>query len=611
MTLDPYHFKSDDEFYRLLGIDPAEAKRVADAFDWPLEVEEVSKHLGGQHDQSSHGNWAKGRRILPAHKVAEKYSEIAQRAIADMRREMGRHGLSLFGDAVLKRHVMRKIGQRLRESGIPEETFAEVLDYLNATLPEALRKKVDSYLVTYDQNAIGDIKVPQETMLSLLESKGVEGFRDLMEEVVRNRPWPSRRVEYVNPTTGAREGWMTLPNPPNVRVENDRVVLEVEIPGERPAVIDLTPGSGDVNGQNMANFLLTKTVEQTVAPHALSNDPVSKFANLERLGVKISEKATADDVTYSLVPWTDGAAEEMADAFTLLKHEDGYDRFADQVLSEWAGSSGTLLSLALSKSVHRQFGGSSDPYVGRDEPVSLGPEGYPGTIERQRAIDVTAQAMYQGTQEFFKQMGVSHVALYRGVMDMTPSNEDWGNALRDKEISRADTLPPPVAMKSDRVAAYLDMDVPSLTASTLGIEVEHRTISSWTFDPNVTIPFTSNGMLLMTRVPVSRIFGTPITAIGCYDEKEFTVIGSDAMKVTALVMDNSNWELDSWFDPALYMSGPEIDGDFDAGFAFGKTHPLEYAIEERQIDVIDLPELDGPVRFTDPRPVYEPLPGME
>lgn len=114
------------------------------------------------------------------------------------------------------------------------------------------------------------------------------------------------------------------------------------------------------------------------------------------------------------------------------------------------------------------------------------------------------RAMYDSTQKMFADAGVTHVLLSRGVKDV---------------------LDTPFSNKRETVAW------------------NGNAAESWTSRLLITRNFSDS--VLTAKVPVSRIFSTPLTGMGCLEESEYILLGGGGTAVAF----NSHWDFtDEVFD---------------------------------------------------------------
>jgi hypothetical protein len=170
--------------------------------------------------------------------------------------------------------------------------------------------------------------------------------------------------------------------------------------------------------------------------------------------------------------------------------EDAIYEGVNQIIHQWAESSNDHLrrSLAVQQVVERVFG------LKDSASVEVFSGGVSSVDERAKALSDPTSAsgkflsavirqQYADTQAYFEAKGIKEVTLYRGTDD------------------------------------------PRLGAGEQ--EVVLRPLSSFSADRSVAYSFASEegGRVLTVKVPVSQIFSTPFTGIGCLPEQEFVILG--------------------------------------------------------------------------------------
>lgn len=175
------------------------------------------------------------------------------------------------------------------------------------------------------------------------------------------------------------------------------------------------------------------------------------------------------------------------------------------LVSNWSGTSNDTApqSLALQETVAKEFGLTGHAGWPTDEWTQHQTDGLilaHGDVYRD-----FARTQYDQTQAYLKGEGVTEMTLARGwawtVDDPTPQ---WAQA----------------APAGNSVAT-----------------VETRPLSSWSSDAGAAHQFAVRGLDLSAvtyqTVPVERIFATPLTGIGCLNEREFVVLGGKEQVVVA------------------------------------------------------------------------------
>jgi len=109
----------------------------------------------------------------------------------------------------------------------------------------------------------------------------------------------------------------------------------------------------------------------------------------------------------------------------------------------------------------------------------------------QKVYTAFIQAQYDETQALFKEKGIKEVTLYRGMVRTGTTDNVF------------DAMPDPT-------------DLQFIT----------RPLSSWSGDKNTAITFGGvKGFVSKAVMPVEKIFSTPMTGTGCYNEQEFVTLG--------------------------------------------------------------------------------------
>jgi hypothetical protein len=205
-------------------------------------------------------------------------------------------------------------------------------------------------------------------------------------------------------------------------------------------------------------------------------------------------------------------ATEAAGTDPITFKENVYDGI-DQIIGQWAQSSNDHLplSLAVQQVTERVFGlrGSAPASVvsdtneqqEEDAKVLSDPKSASGKF-----IEAVVRQQYVNTQAYFAAKGIKEVTLYRGKDD-----ENLAASLDE--------------LNADRV---FDADGKLSPLQWLAREkVTLRPLSSFTADKQTATDFAgaTKGVVLVVKIPVTQVFSTPFTGIGCLPEKEFVVLG--------------------------------------------------------------------------------------
>ena len=234
-------------------------------------------------------------------------------------------------------------------------------------------------------------------------------------------------------------------------------------------------------------------------------------------------------------------------------------RLMSDVIRSWAASSNKVfLSTLVQEVAAEEFGIESDAVsLGKILPDEFGnTPGIFGVLKdmdeagekliipdnQKKAIRSILQAMREATQEYFKEKGITHVTLYRG-MQIKP--ESLPSEVRAGKASRQ--------------------------------VLQMRPLSSWATSPDMAQRFGGGdgysaatgfepraGVIASTVVPVEDILAIPLTGFGCLDENEVVLIGKQREGVVHLsklayqtsrlsgrAKDSPDWPADqSKYDPS-------------------------------------------------------------
>lgn len=122
----------------------------------------------------------------------------------------------------------------------------------------------------------------------------------------------------------------------------------------------------------------------------------------------------------------------------------------------------------------------------------------------QKLYDAFLSSQYEATQEAFKAQGIKEITLYRGVhLEIKPFQQG---------------------------ALY---ETPEQASNGFDIKFVSRPLSSWTTSVGVSQLFGGEekrgekGYVFKQAIPVKNIFSTPLTGIGCLNEREMVVLGGE------------------------------------------------------------------------------------
>jgi hypothetical protein len=154
-----------------------------------------------------------------------------------------------------------------------------------------------------------------------------------------------------------------------------------------------------------------------------------------------------------------------------------------------------------------------------------------------RAVQKFVRAQYEETQAWFAQQGISEVTAYRGVC-MNPTSAEKKNW--DKEEKLPYTLQPLSSFSADPITAA------SFAA--------HGGMGNYPGGGQKEIRYRQ---LLAAKIPVARIFSTPLTGVGCKKEAELTVLASDSpAKLPTLRYTSPTFNVPAFLDTETRKSIP-------------------------------------------------------
>ena len=182
----------------------------------------------------------------------------------------------------------------------------------------------------------------------------------------------------------------------------------------------------------------------------------------------------------------------------------------------WATTSndGDEMSLAIQDTAAKLFGldkalswSRVDSLAGEvRETKNYQPTMEPFSPATQKVLDAFVQAQYNATQQYFEEKGIKSLTVFRGM-----HFENKG------EMDRAGF---------EELGDTWEED---------GTVVRQRPLSAWSLDYEQAQGFAkydnrrggdSLGVMIKTRVPVSQIFSTPLTGVGCLNENEVVVMSN-------------------------------------------------------------------------------------
>lgn len=163
----------------------------------------------------------------------------------------------------------------------------------------------------------------------------------------------------------------------------------------------------------------------------------------------------------------------------------------------------------------------------------------------EKALTALVKAQYANTQAYLASKGITEVVIYRGMnhpalaedlKDYRLSHfykmEERGEiVLEERDGLSADER------NSDIIGNISDEEfVQMVPEGVVKVSMKMRPLSSFSLERGIANGFRTNdgsqgskdeGVFLATRVPVARIFATPLTGVGCLEESEFVILGGE------------------------------------------------------------------------------------
>ena len=161
----------------------------------------------------------------------------------------------------------------------------------------------------------------------------------------------------------------------------------------------------------------------------------------------------------------------------------------------------------------------------------------------EKALTALVKAQYANTQSYLASKGVTEVIIYRG-MNHPELAEDLKD-YRFRHFYKMEESGEIVLEERDGVSADdRNSDITGnisdeefekfVPEGVVNVGMKMRPLSSFSLERGTADGFRTSdgsqgskdeGVFLATRVPVARIFSTPLTGIGCLDEAEFVILG--------------------------------------------------------------------------------------
>jgi len=482
----------------------------------------VMKHLkgsAGDHDQQSHGSWARGR-TLDKHGL---YGAMGKQVLSSANgsfvwsadggwiraSEWGseRDTLMYKGDAVapiIKSQTAVAIAKTAYDrlggwNAAADELTTVELDGRQVSMDEALIHAVlGTRRIRDDQGAFADPMrmimdadttglVGEDELIVRPRGNRVDAdaligtpFRaaaDLMDlpvvydtQSVGRGPYEYAILGVVAPIV-SREGDMTLIDPRGdmglLLIRNDGVVVRATT-----AIAGPPQGIRTYEGRPSLSRVVLVDGKVIGRTRVLDNDLSWRYARTPD-GSHLGASMVAGRQTPRLARAADGSAGVRG----LIRAD-----VVSTVASAWAESSNkSPMSAAIQDAVVQEFGVGGRRYtpdMGSTKPYEA----------KNGGLRAVARAMYDNTQSMLKASGISAVDVYRGMNRYTPVT---ARALQDSTVMRG----------------YAAMNP----------------LSSWSTSYGVAQDF--GGVIGVMRVPAEGVFCTAMTGMGCANEQEVILLG--------------------------------------------------------------------------------------
>lgn len=222
--------------------------------------------------------------------------------------------------------------------------------------------------------------------------------------------------------------------------------------------------------------------------------------------------------------WEENIHDQEADKRAVEYFQERYEESRDNLfrktcsdcVSSWSTTSGDHddLAIALQLAAMDEFNLNNAGIWYGDLHVEKAKENYYNNNEK--GLRAFTREMYNNTQEYFQEQGITHVTMYRGARwekDELPDNLkglEWSGELLGVDIP---------GLEDTRESAYQIS------------EVQTQPVSSFSSDYEVALNFANHygegdhRITMAAKVPVERILGSAQTGFGCRAEMEFVVMG--------------------------------------------------------------------------------------
>jgi len=257
-----------------------------------------------------------------------------------------------------------------------------------------------------------------------------------------------------------------------------------------------------------------------------------------------AKRVVVRDLTKGLMSLPDELVEKAFRQFgndyptgVVTSKERMIHEMVNQVVKQWSESSNdsNVVSLAIQRLVRQEFGltdSAPASVVGEETQRydTQAGEWLRDKPELARFVTAVIQQQYANTQAYFAAKGIKEVTLHRGKMSVELS-------------TRIGKLP------EGEKSFTAEVQLRPLSAFTADLEIADRFAKSQA--QNIWGGGYGDAVRVTIRVPVSQIFSTPFTGIGCLPEEEIVVLGA----TTTAKVRPANLEVES--GPGFYEKEEE------------------------------------------------------
>ena len=174
----------------------------------------------------------------------------------------------------------------------------------------------------------------------------------------------------------------------------------------------------------------------------------------------------------------------------------------------------------------------------------------------EKALTALVKAQYANTQAYLASKGITEVAVSRGM-----THPELAEDLKDYRMSHFYRMTENGEIELQGDPERNDDIIGNITEEefdefvpkgVLNVEVKMRPLSSFSVSRHVAEAFgessTGKKVFLETKVPVSRIFSTPLTGVGCLSEDEFVLLGGNlTVKASESMTADEDFDYDIMF----------------------------------------------------------------